>query len=97
MKKLLLLLILLGAGTLVTMESCSKSSYFDATVVQDSGAGNCEWMLYIDNLYYYPQGLRGQDLVDGKVITIQYTVSAIPQKCDNGTEHPVASITKFLD
>ena len=96
MKKILLLLILFSAGTLLTMESCSKSSYYNATVVQFSGDGDCEWMLYIDGLYYSPRGLRGQDLVDGKVITIQYTVSAVPYACESGKEHPVASITKFL-
>lgn len=96
MKKILLLLILFSAGTLVTMESCSKSAYFDATVVQDANGGDCEWMLNIDGSVYYPQGLRGQDLVDGKVITIQYTISAIPYKCESGIERPVASITKFL-
>ena len=96
MKKILLILILFSAGTLLTMQSCSKSNYFDATVVQEVNAGDCEWMLFIDGLYYYPQGLRGQDLVDGKVITIQYSVSAVPYKCESGIEHPVASITKFL-
>ena len=96
MKKILLLLILLSAGTLVTMESCSKSAYFDATVVQNTNAGDCEWMLNIDGLIYYPQGLAGGDYVDGKVITIQYTVSAVPYKCESGIEHPIANITRYL-
>lgn len=96
MKKILILLMLFSAGTLVTMEGCKKRTYFDATVVQDTDADSCEWMLYIDGLTYFPQGLRGQDLVDGKVITIQFTVSAVPYKCESGAEYPVASVTKFL-
>lgn len=99
MKKVMILLMLFSAGAFLTMESCNKSTYTDATVVAD-GDGiteGCGWLIYIDGLYYIPVGLRNDDYVDGKIITIQYTVSQIPQDCVDGTQHLVANINKFLN
>jgi hypothetical protein len=98
MKKVLILLMLLSGGAFLSLESCNKSTYTDATVVAD-GDGvteGCGWLIYIDGLYYIPVGLRNEDYVDGKIITIQYTVSQIPQQCVDGAEHLVANITRFL-
>ena len=93
-KALVLLLLVFSASTLLTLDSCSKSAYFDAYVKADPGG--CEWLLTIDGNDFVPVGLRDGDLYDGAKVTIQYTISAVPYKCVDNKEYPVASITKFL-
>jgi len=91
--------MLLSGATFLTMESCSKSTYTDATVYAD-GDGvttGCGWLINIDGDVFIPVGLRDQDEVDGKVISIQYSISQIPGECVDGSSHPVATITKFLN
>ena len=90
--------MLLSGASLITMESCKKSNYYDAIVIADGDAAidGCGWLLNIGGVVYYPIGLRDGDKVNGKTISIQFTVSALPFKCVNNLEYPVASITRFL-
>ena len=98
MKKILLVVLLFGAASLITFESCSKSTYVDATVVKDGDGitDGCGWLLSIGGSLFYHEGLREDCKVDGKVITIQYTVSVVPYKCVNNKEYPIAAISKYL-
>ncbi len=89
---------MLCGGTLISLDSCSKSAFVDATVVQD-GDGittGCGWLLNIGGEMFYPEGLREDLRVDGLVITIQYTVSVAPEKCVDNIEYPIAAISKYL-
>lgn len=98
MKKILIVLILLSGGTLISLNSCSKSAFVEATVVQD-GDGittGCGWLLSIGGELFFPEGLREDLRVNGLVITIQYTVSVAPKQCVDNTSYPIAAISKYL-
>lgn len=98
MKKILILVLLMGGAAFLSMESCNKSNYTDAYVIED-GDGvttGCGWLININGEVFIPVGLRNEDLVNGKVITIQYAVSEFPSQCAGGESYPVATITKFL-
>ncbi len=99
MKKIIVLLVLLATVPLISLESCSKTAYYDATVVADGdeNVDGCGWLLSIEGVLYYPVGLAENDRVDGKKITIQYTVGAIPHVCINNESYSVATITKYLN
>ena len=98
MKRILILFMLVSAGALISLESCTKSNYYDATVIAvgDGIKEGCGWLISIDGVVFYPVGLSEDSMVDGKVITIQYTVSAIPHTCVNSQEYQVATITRYL-
>ena len=98
MKKILILIVLISGAAFLSMESCSKSNYTDEFVIED-GDGvttGCGWLLNINGEVFIPVGLRNEDLVNGKVITIQYSISQVPQQCVDGSTYPVATITRFL-
>jgi len=99
MKKIVILLVLLASVSFISLESCSKTAYFDATVVADGdeNVDGCGWLLSIEGALYYPIGLSDNDKVDGKKITIQYTVGALPHTCINNESYSVATITKYLN
>ena len=102
MRKIALIILLFGLGSFIGLESCTKTNYFDAYVIQngdpndpDDDNAQCIWLLNIDGPTFMAAGLREDCKVDGKKITIQYTVSAAPFAC-NGKEYAVASITRYL-
>lgn len=99
MKKIIVLFLLLASVPLISLESCSKTAYYDATVVADGdeNVDGCGWLLSIDGVLYYPVGLAENDRVDGKQITIQYTIGALPHVCVNNISYSVATITKYLN
>lgn len=100
MKKIFILLVLLSAGSLISLESCKKNAYHDATVIADGDpdVDGCGWLLNIEGEQtFYPEGLRDKDKYDGAKISILYTVSAVPYTCINNEVYQVANITKFLD
>jgi hypothetical protein len=97
MKKVLILIILLSGVAFVSLESCKKNSYTDATVVKDGDAAvdGCGWLLYIDGIYYYPTNLDSQYYSDGMVISIQYTISALPFLCIDNESYPALTIARY--
>ena len=99
MKRILILFMLVSAGALISLESCTKSDYYDATVIADGdeNVDGCGWLISIGGVIFYPVGLSEDSMVDGKMITIQYTVSAIPHTCINNQQYQVATITKYLN
>ena len=99
MKKIIVLFVLLASVSLISFESCKKTAYYDATVVADGdeNVDRCGWLLSIGGILYYPIGLAEGDKVDGRIITIQYTVGAIPFDCIDNDSYPVATITKYIN
>ncbi len=93
MKKIILLLLIFSSATILLTESCTKTStYYDTTVIDD----DCGWLLNIEGTVFFAAGLSEGNKVDGKKITIQYQVSAIPHTCPDGTSLSVATITRYL-
>jgi len=102
MKKIILIILLLSVGSFIGLESCTKTNYFDATVMVNGDPNDpndenaeCMWLLSIDGNTFMAAGLRDEFKVDGVKITIQYSVSAAPYKCNN-KDYAVASITRYL-
>ena len=102
MKKIFLIILLFGLGSFIGLESCTKTNYFDGYVIQNGDPNDpndpnaeCIWLLNIDGTVFMVAGLKEECKVDGKKITIQYTVSAAPYVC-NSKSYAVASITKYL-
>jgi hypothetical protein len=100
MNKILLLILILSAGTLLSTESCKgTSTYYDATVIfsGDEATGDgCGFLLAIDGTTFYANGIKDEFKVDGAKLKIQYQVSALPHTCPDGTNYTIASITRYL-